>query len=529
MGYRGLRAPRHRRPASRSATASSYTTFELGDADAVRGRRSRAGGHAHRVGAGHQHRVAPGGAEVVQCYVAPPRRGWRGRRKELKAFAKVRLDPGEIDDGRARARRPRRSPTGTRASPTGTSSRPQAAACRRAPAGERRAARLAGRPRHLPAADRPLVGRHRPHARRRGRPPRLTASPARPRPRRSGGTHSRDAHLRRQNEARRLPDGSSRGGPGDRGRGGGGGRREGLAAHERDQVGAGGNEPRQPPAPPGVGEGGRRRSWRWVGSTTTPVGPTTSATAATIWPRVWATPVPTLTVPTASCSASATRASATWRTSVTLRRGRYRAVDHERAAGRAAASQRASAMSGRWPSPATVNGRTTSARPPASRRATRRSTSTFERAYPPRAQAVALPARPAGGADAAVDARRRRDHQRGGSRTAASTASVAETLHAHQVGLGRRPVEPDAPGARQVEHGLGAAQQVGGVRPGRRVGQVGEDVGPRAPVDPDHAHPSLPEQADEVPADEPCGSGDDDHGLRLPTTTHAGRSPGSTV
>ena len=113
MGYRCFEARRSpvRFPFGHGL---SYTTFEIG-APRCRQRAGGAAGHAHR--ARHQHRVARG-SEVVQCYVAPPPAQVVRPPKELKAFAKVTLDPA--------SRRPStsssttaRSPTGTRATPLG--------------------------------------------------------------------------------------------------------------------------------------------------------------------------------------------------------------------------------------------------------------------------------------------------------------------------------------------------------------------------------------------------------------------------
>ena len=65
------------------------------------------------------------GTEVVQCYVGPPQPSRLVRPpKELKAFAKVALDPGEQTTVDARARRARASPTGTRAIRAPTTPRP---------------------------------------------------------------------------------------------------------------------------------------------------------------------------------------------------------------------------------------------------------------------------------------------------------------------------------------------------------------------------------------------------------------------
>ena len=91
------------------------------------------------------------GSEVVQCYVGPPQPSRLVRPpKELKAFAKVGLDPGEQTTVALDARRARLRLLGSGRS-----------------AHRRRHARLAGRPRHVHAARRTLVGRHHacPHGR----------------------------------------------------------------------------------------------------------------------------------------------------------------------------------------------------------------------------------------------------------------------------------------------------------------------------------------------------------------------------
>ena len=68
----------------------SYSTFALGEPTA------RADGEVVTVRVGVTNTGDRGGAEVVQCYVAPPTSSRVTRPpKELKAFAKVQLDPGE--------------------------------------------------------------------------------------------------------------------------------------------------------------------------------------------------------------------------------------------------------------------------------------------------------------------------------------------------------------------------------------------------------------------------------------------------
>jgi beta-glucosidase len=68
----------------------SYTTFEIGEPSVA----TEAGGEV-RVSVPVANTGSRRGAEVVQCYVAPPPARLARPLKELKAFAKVWLDPGE--------------------------------------------------------------------------------------------------------------------------------------------------------------------------------------------------------------------------------------------------------------------------------------------------------------------------------------------------------------------------------------------------------------------------------------------------
>ena len=120
----------------------SYTTFDLGDVAAV-----------HATGTTDvrldvpvtQHRRTTRAPRSCSATCTTSRRSVARPPQELKAFAKVWLDPGESRDGRAGARRARRSRSGT-------SSR----------------ARLDGRARRVRAAHRHVVARH-PPARHRSR------------------------------------------------------------------------------------------------------------------------------------------------------------------------------------------------------------------------------------------------------------------------------------------------------------------------------------------------------------------------
>jgi beta-glucosidase len=100
IGYRWYEA-RHLPVAFPFGHGLSYTSFELGEPRASTERLGR--GERARVELQVQNTGARRGAEVVQCYVAPPDGGAsrpNGRLrpvKELRAFAKVWLDPGESE------------------------------------------------------------------------------------------------------------------------------------------------------------------------------------------------------------------------------------------------------------------------------------------------------------------------------------------------------------------------------------------------------------------------------------------------
>ena len=91
MGYRGYE---HRRIAPRFAFGHglSYTSFSLGEPSCRRGR-SRPDG-AVTVSVPVTNTGTRSGSEVVQCYVAPVSPRLSRPLKELKAFAKVWLEPG---------------------------------------------------------------------------------------------------------------------------------------------------------------------------------------------------------------------------------------------------------------------------------------------------------------------------------------------------------------------------------------------------------------------------------------------------
>ena len=92
MGYRGFE---HRGIAPRFAFGHglSYTTFAFGQ-PAVSNRDFRPGGTIS-VAVPVTNTGERTGSEVVQCYVAPQKSRLARPPKELKAFAKVRLAPGE--------------------------------------------------------------------------------------------------------------------------------------------------------------------------------------------------------------------------------------------------------------------------------------------------------------------------------------------------------------------------------------------------------------------------------------------------
>jgi beta-glucosidase len=94
MGYRGFD---HRRIAPRFAFGHglSYTTFELGQ-PTVSDTTFQSGGTI-TVSVPVTNTGDRAGSEVVQCYVAPQSPRLARPPKELKAFAKVRLAPGETE------------------------------------------------------------------------------------------------------------------------------------------------------------------------------------------------------------------------------------------------------------------------------------------------------------------------------------------------------------------------------------------------------------------------------------------------
>ncbi len=79
----------------------SYTTFDIGDVTAVH----TPGTTDVRLEVPVTNTGTTRAAEVVQCYVADLDASVARPPQELKAFAKVWLDPGESDDGHVAARR----------------------------------------------------------------------------------------------------------------------------------------------------------------------------------------------------------------------------------------------------------------------------------------------------------------------------------------------------------------------------------------------------------------------------------------
>jgi beta-glucosidase len=92
MGYRGYE---HSATVPRFAFGHglSYTSFDFGEPTVSATDYRRGGAITVRVPV--TNTGARAGAEVIQCYVAPPASRLARPRKELKAFAKVWLDPGE--------------------------------------------------------------------------------------------------------------------------------------------------------------------------------------------------------------------------------------------------------------------------------------------------------------------------------------------------------------------------------------------------------------------------------------------------
>jgi beta-glucosidase len=95
MGYRGFE---HNALAPRFAFGHglSYTSFEVGEA--TTSATAYRPGETMTVTVPVTNTGSRAGSEVVQCYVAPASARLARPPKELKAFAKVRLDPGETTE-----------------------------------------------------------------------------------------------------------------------------------------------------------------------------------------------------------------------------------------------------------------------------------------------------------------------------------------------------------------------------------------------------------------------------------------------
>ena len=81
----------------------SYTTFDIGEVTWTQTNGTR----SVQLEVPVTNTGATRGAEVVQCYVADLESSVPRPPQELKAFAKVWLEPGESTHGRAAARRAR--------------------------------------------------------------------------------------------------------------------------------------------------------------------------------------------------------------------------------------------------------------------------------------------------------------------------------------------------------------------------------------------------------------------------------------
>ena len=168
MGYRGYE---HRRILPRFPFGHGLELHDVRPrgADPLRPDH-RSGRFGHDLGARHEHGPAPG-SEVIQCYVAHSRPRLARPPKELKAFAKVRLEPGESSEVRLELNVVGVRLLGSRSVRLGRSSRPAVRHVRR-PLGSpgSSAGRMAGRRRGLRSADRPVIGRHPCDLRRADRP-----------------------------------------------------------------------------------------------------------------------------------------------------------------------------------------------------------------------------------------------------------------------------------------------------------------------------------------------------------------------
>ena len=165
MGYRGFE---HRKIAPRYPFGHglSYTTFELGDVSLSSDTFSL--GNPLRITVDLRNIGDRAGSEVVQCYVAPESPRLARPRKELKAFAKVRLEPGqsaqvvlELDDRSFAYWDPGQPGLGRSGQPVHR----HLTSGGRARSAHRR---VADRPGPISRAHRSVVGRHRGRAPRRG-------------------------------------------------------------------------------------------------------------------------------------------------------------------------------------------------------------------------------------------------------------------------------------------------------------------------------------------------------------------------
>ena len=220
-------------------------------------------------------------------------------------------------------------------------------------------------------------------------------------------------------------------------------------------------------------------------------------------------PVPTLSGPTTPRSAASRAARTTSRTSVTsrVRSGEPRIRIGSPA--RTAAIHRASAMSGRCPSPATVNGRSTATGRPAQSS----STAALLRAYAPSgcSGSVSRDGRPAAPPYTDED---EVTTSGGPGGTVASTAAVACTLSLVRAASAAAPVSR-TPG-RPARWKTASAQRSASVTAGSRSSRSARSAvtpgpsGSRAAVDGDDRDPVRGQRRDQRPAEESGRAGHDD-------------------